>query len=282
MKKLLMATDLSARSDRALERSVTIAREHDAQLTIVHVVDEDLSPPLADAQELAARKAIQEHVDGLTEGKGPDVSIKVVFGRTYIDILDLAEETETEMVVLGMHREDSFKDTFRGTTVERVSRVSKVPTLLVKERVSKPYQQVIVAVDFSVYSRRAVEFAMKFAPGGEFRLVHAYDVPFEGFIHGQGVRKNANKQHQTQFKKMIDEEMASFLTSVETNGTKIERVMQEGTVQEVIHRQITRQKPDLLVIGTHGRTGVAHAFLGSVAETLLRSPPCDVLTVKAW
>jgi len=40
--------------------------------------------------------------------------------------------------------------------------------------------------------------------------------------------------------------------------------------------------PDLLVVGTHGRTGVAHALLGSVAERLLRRPQCDVLAVRAW
>ena len=81
---------------------------------------------------------------------------------------------------------------------------------------------------------------------------------------------------------MIDEEMATFLASLEVNEPKLHRVMQEGSAQEVLHRQISRLEPDLLVIGTHGRTGVAHAFLGSVAEDLLRAPPCDVLAVKAW
>lgn len=282
MKKLLMATDLSARSDRALERAVTLAREHSAKLTVVHVVDEDLPASLADAQEKAAKQAINKHIDGLTAGNGAHISIEVVFGRAYVDILEMSEKTEAEMIVLGMHREDAFKDMFRGTTVERIIRAGNVPTLLVKDRVSGPYRQIIVGVDFSVYSRRAVEFAVKFVPGGEFHLVHAYDVPFKGFLYGHDTRREVSKQHQVQFQQMIDEEMASFLTSLEASASKLERVMQEGSVREVIHRQISRLKPDLLVIGTHGRTGVAHAFLGSVAEDLLRNPPCDVLAVKAW
>jgi len=281
MKKLLMATDLSARSDRALERAVTLAREHSAKLTVVHVVDEDLPASLADAQEKAAKQAIHKHIGGLTAGNGPHISIEVVFGRAYVDILEMSEKTEAEMIVLGMHREDAFKDMFRGTTVERIIRAGNVPTLLVKDRVSGPYRQIIVGVDFSVYSRRAVEFAVKFVPGGEFYLVHAYDVPFKGFLYGHDTRREVSKQHQVQFQEMIDEEMASFLASLEASASKLERVMQEGTVREVIHRQISRLKPDLLVIGTHGRTGVAHAFLGSVAEDLLRNPPCDVLAVKA-
>jgi nucleotide-binding universal stress UspA family protein len=137
-------------------------------------------------------------------------------------------------------------------------------------------------IDFSVYSRRAVEFAVKFVPNGEVHLVHAYDVPFKGFLYGHDTRREVSKQHRMQFEQMIDEEMATFLATFETKSPKIERVMQQGTVRQVINRQVSRLKPDLLVIGTHGRTGVAHAFLGSVAEDLLRQPPCDVLAVKAW
>ena len=148
MKKLLMATDLSARSDRALERAVTLAREHSAKLTVVHVVDEDLPASLADAQEKAAKQAIHKHIGGLTAGNGPHISIEVVFGRAYVDILEMSEKTEAEMIVLGMHREDAFKDMFRGTTVERIIRAGNVPTLLVKDRVSGPYRQIIVGVDF--------------------------------------------------------------------------------------------------------------------------------------
>lgn len=281
MKSILMATDLSARSDRALERAVGLASDDGAALSIVHVLDEDL-PALANARQKAAEQATQEHVDTLTASNGPSISIEVVFGRAYVDILEMSEKVEAEMIVLGVHREDAFKDMFRGTTAERVIRAGNVPVLLVKDRVSGPYQRIMVGVDFSVYSRRAVEFAVSFVPSAEFYLVHAYDVPFKGFLYGNDTRRQVSKQHQLQFQQMVEEEMATFLASFETKAPKLERVMQEGMVQDVIHRQINRLKPDLLVIGTHGRTGVAHAFLGSVAEDLLRDPPCDVLAVKAW
>ncbi len=282
MKRLLMATDLSARSDRALERAVALGREHGAKLTVVHVVDEGLPASLADAQEKAAKQAIHEHIDRLAASNGPDISVEVFFRRPYVDLLEMSEKTEAEMIILGMHREDAFKDMFRGTTAERVIRGGSVPALLVKDRVSGSYRRIMVGVDFSVYSRRAVGFAVKFVPNGEFHLVHAYDVPFKGFLYGHDTRREVTKQHQLEFKQMIDEEMATFLASVEVTAPTLKPVMQEGTVREVIHRQMGRLEPDLLVIGTHGRTGVAHAFLGSVAEDLLRNPPCDVLAVKAW
>ena len=146
MKNLLMATDLSARSDRALERAVGIARDRGAGLTVIHVVDEDLSPILADAQEQAARRALGEHIDSLRDDKGPDIAIEIVFGRAYADILALAEKTGAEMIVLGMHRDGGSREMFRGTTVERVIRTGRAPTLLVKDRVAQPYRRVMVAV----------------------------------------------------------------------------------------------------------------------------------------
>ena len=282
MTNILMATDLSARSDRALERAIGLAHARQAALTVLHVVDEDMPASLAAAQEAAAEQAIAELTEALAAGDGPAVARKVVFGRAHADILATAETVGADLIVLGMHREDAFKDMFRGTTAERVIRSGNAPVLLVKNRANGPYRRVMVAVDFSVYSRRAVEFAVTFVPDGEFHLVHAYDVPFKGFLHGRNTRTEISKQHETQFQNMVEDEMATFLASLEAKAPRLERIMEQGPVREVIFYQVQRLKPDLLVIGTHGRTGVAHALLGSVAEDLLRAPPCDVLAVKAW
>jgi nucleotide-binding universal stress UspA family protein len=282
MRKFLIATDLSARSDRALERAVMLAKEHDAHLTIVHVVDEDLPPALADSQQSAAENAIRKQLDALTAAEPVDVSAEIVFGRPHIATLGMAEKMEAEMIILGVHRKDAFKDLFRGTTAERIVRGSAVPVLLVKDRPDNPYQRIMVAVDFSVFSRRAVEFAVRFAPSGAFHLVHAYDIPFRGFLYGQGTRKDVSEQHQLRFEQMIEQEMAAFLKGLQPKAPKMERVLEEGSARDVIHQEVERLKPDLLVVGTHGRTGVAQALLGSIAEDLLSQPPSDVLAVKAW
>lgn len=282
MNSILVATDLSARSDRAVERAVRLASDRGAALTVLHVIDEDLPTSIANAQQSAAEENIQKHLATIAPGGTPDITIKIVFGRAYVDILELSEKIDCDLVVLGVHREDAFKDMFRGTTAERVIRAGDIPVLLVKERVTDPYREIMVGVDFSVYSRRAIEYAVSFVPNGRFHLIHAYDVPFKGFLYGHNTRREVDKQHEAAFERMIEEEMASFLSSLEDEAPRFERIMREGTVREVFHRELDRLKPDLLVIGTHGRTGAAHALLGSVAEDLLRNPPCDVLAVKAW
>ena len=282
MKKLLVATDLSARSDRALDRAAALAKEHGAHLAVVHVLDEDLPESVAEAQEKTAREAIAAHIDDLAGQGSLDHSVSVVLGRAHADIAEIAEQSGTDLIVLGIHRENVFKDMFRGTTVERIIRAGSVPVLLVRDRVAAPYHRIMVTVDFSVHSRRAVEFATSFAPQAEFHLVHAYDVPFRGFIYGGDTGEEAREQHERQLRKMIDEEMAPFLADRDMETLRLQAVMQRGLPHEVIRQQVAKLGPDLLVVGTHGRTGVAHAVLGSVAEDLLNAPPCDVLAVKAW
>ena len=97
MKSILMATDLSARSDRALERAVQVAADHGSRLTVVHVVDEDLPAVLADAQETAARQVIQEHLGTISSDNDPQISIEVVFGRAYADILEISAKALTDV-----------------------------------------------------------------------------------------------------------------------------------------------------------------------------------------
>jgi len=282
MKTILMATDLSARSDRALERAVFLAKRLGAELKVLHVIDDGLPTSIAEAQEGVARQALLEQIEERAVDGGPSFSIEIVFGRAYAEILRFSEKLNADLIILGIHRDGKFREMYRGTTAERVIRAGNCPVLVVRDRAANPYQRIMIGVDFSVYSRRAIEFSVKFVPDGVFHLVHAFDVPFRGFLSGANIGQEITKKHQVQFQKMIDEEMAAFLSGLGENAPKFERVMQEGTVREVIHGQIDKLKPDLLVIGTHGRTGVAHAFLGSVAEDLLANPPCDVLAVKAW
>jgi len=141
---------------------------------------------------------------------------------------------------------------------------------------------VLVGIDFSIYSRRAVEFALKFVPAGEIFLLHAYDVPFKGFLTGQSIRDDVKQKHQKKMDAMLDQEMQAFLQSLPSPRTNVKRIMAEGTVGAVIYSQTKKIHPNLIIVGTHGRTGVAHALLGSVAENLLSEAPCDMLAVKAW
>ena len=288
MRTLLVATDLSARSERALERALALAREAGAALVVVHVVDDDLPTALADAHADTARGTLAERCDALAAGERPaaaagegEVTIEVLHGRPHAEIRAAATRHGADLIVVGEHRRDGWRDMFRGTTAERVVRTCGVPVLLVREPVTAPYRRVLAAVDFSVFARRAVECALRLLPDADIELIHAFNVPFEGFLKGEDTRDQMVAEIDARFRKLLDEEMAGFLAHLDDAARHLHCVMQEGGVREVITARVQQTAPDLLVIGTHGKSGLAHAVLGSVAEDLLRSPPCDVLTVGA-
>jgi nucleotide-binding universal stress UspA family protein len=282
--RILMASDLSARSDRALERAVQLARAHRAYLTVLHVVDEELPESIQGRLTDAAEAEIESYLKKLGARQGAEVSVCIMPGRDYRDILKAAEADDCSLIVLGRHRDESADRPLRGTTMERVIRHGIHPVLVVADRAEAPYRNVMIGVDFSVFSRFAVRAALAVAPNAEVHVVHAFQAPFEGFLQGRELRKEVAAEHADALARMIDEEMESLVRSrgVAAEADKIQRAVRNGEVTAVLRAEAARIRPDLLVIGTHGRVGIAHAVLGSVAENLLNRPPCDVLAVKAW
>ena len=281
MKTLLMATDLSARSDRAFDRAVKVAQAHNAQLHVVHIVDEGLPAKIAEAQKEAAAENIREHLESLPKDVAATIKADVKSGKGSASIVKYAKKIGAELIVLGLH-DASHESIFRGTTSEKIIRKGELPVLVVSERARNGYRRVLAAVDFSIHSRHAIAAALKLVPDGELHLVHAYEVPFAGFMYGADTTDRVKKETEKRLKDMMREEMKSSLAGLDLDVAKLKPVLRRGNVTQVLRKEVARVKPDLLVLGTHGRTGIAHAFLGSVAENMLENPPCDILAVKAW
>lgn len=138
MKRLLVATDLSPRSDRALNRALALSDELKTQLVILHVVDEELPSSVADRHKEEAESAIDQHLDSFPDLRRKDVARKVVFGTEFRHILKEAEGSGADLIILGTHRDPSLRDLFLGTTVERVIRRGNVPVLVARDRVRGP------------------------------------------------------------------------------------------------------------------------------------------------
>lgn len=282
MRKIIVASDLSERSDRAIDRAVVLARQFDLPLKIVHVVDADLPSSLADSIRNYAELHLNNCLAALPQAVHAQVTIEIILGHDYKEILRIAEDEDAEVIVLGCHRQPSTTDRFLGTVAERVIREGHRPVLVVKKAAESPYRKVLVCVDFSLQSHRAMRYGSDFVPDGRFYFVHAYQIPFHGFMRGKATHNQVRTMHEERIRSVVRKEMDAFGTSAAPFHTQVERIIEEGPPVEVISRQIGRIKPDLIVAGTHGRTGVAHMMLGSVAEELLRDPPCDILVVKSW
>lgn len=269
---ILAATDLSARSDRAIRRAALIARDRQLPLTIVHVLDADLSDEVATPLEAAAR----ERIETLAAGAGaPEVTVQVDRGDVAADLHARARSADATLIVLGMHRVRPFLDLFRETTLERLVRLAERPVLVVRNEVEGAYARVLTAVDFSPGATRAARVAQQIFPDTAMRGFHAVHIPFQGLTDAQG--------HATDTKFYLgaaQTELASWARQADLAALAENTDIVEGALHAVLARQMAAQSPDLIALGAHGRTGRAPPLLGSFANDLMRDPPCDLLIAR--
>ena len=138
----------------------------------------------------------------------------------------------------------------------------------------------MIGVDFSMSSRRAIEHAVALFPDARFFLIHAYEVPFAGFLHGRDSEAAVGEQHERKLTAMINDEMQALERQLGATPL-LQRVMCRGRAPEVIRAEIERLCPDLLVVGTHGRSALNRRRFGSVAEALLGRMPTSLLIARA-
>lgn len=285
MRRILAATDLAERTRAAVGRAVQLCRELNAELTVVHVIDRELPAAVIEREQAAASELIRDQLArwGMTCGEAAgEARVVIATGKDWVDILRIADEETADLLVMGPHRDRGFRDLFQGTTIERVIRRGHRPVLMVTRPGEEPYRKAMVGMDFSVGSRRALEFGRLMAPQASLAVLHAYGIPFKGIMMGGIPASETQEAIAEPFESIIQEEMTAFLAGLDTPGRPIERILREGDVEGAIRTEAARRCVEVLMLGTHGRTGIARALLGSVTEGFLADPPCDVLTVKAW
>jgi nucleotide-binding universal stress UspA family protein len=279
MKKILMATDLSDRSDRALERGVLLARRLEATIEVLHVVDDTAPAEITAQYETAAKQTLIQRLASLPAAVDVNPDVALIRGQEFRAILERAAETNAELIILGTTR-NTVHELFGGTTAERIVRMGDLPVLMVKKRPSETYSHVLVATDLSPSATRALRVALEIAPGAEFRLLHVLHVPFKGLLGPQAMLQMRGEREQ-HVKDALRKEVHELAETLQIDPPKTTVILQEGEIHNAIRQQISETRPDLLALGTHGRAGFRHALIGSVALDMLSDPPLDVLVAKA-
>lgn len=142
------------------------------------------------------------------------------------------------------------------------------------------FARILVASDFSDDAAAALEYATSLASqlGAELHLVHAYRLPVEMFSpYGVALPSSV----MPEIREAAERRLRQQLAPVKLSGLEGEAHLREGPPAATIAEVARELAADLIVMGTRGRTGLAHVVLGSVAEQTLRAAPCPVLTVRS-
>lgn len=281
MKSILVATDFSERSDRALRRATLLAKGAGARLTLVHVVDDDQPERLLEAERAAAASILNDLIQTLKNADGMECDFRTVEGDPFEGILRAAGDLEPDIVVIGPHRRHALKDVFVGTTAERAIRASRRPILMANGVPAGSYRNTLVAVDLSECSADALRTLKDLVldKNAAVSVLHVFDAPGTSLMSRASVSENDRRDYVANEARRASQELDTFLKQI--NFAHFPRLVRhnDSTTADVISKVAQELSADLLVVGTRGRTGIGRLLLGSVTHEVLRKATIDVLSV---
>ncbi|MCR8723580.1 universal stress protein [Frigidibacter sp. ROC022] len=271
MDHILAASDLSARSERALRRAFRLAEKHDAKLTVLSVVDEDLPGAMAQKFLGDTREALEQLCGSISDHP---CTIDVDIADPAAGVLQHLEQSGADLLVLGTHR--PRLQLFAGSTMERIVRDSKGPVLLVHDPADHAYQSILAGIDMSPPCGAALRAALRLAPEAEVTTFHAVHVPYRGFLMPQG-SSAAEAPMIEEATRALD----AFWAAHDLPESCARPTPVVAGRRELLSRKLIEVEPDLLVLGAHGRGLLMPSHLGSFTLEILRTPPCDILVVRS-
>lgn len=258
-----------------------LAESGEAELTLLHVVDDDQPQHLVEIEVSEAAKILND-LKTAAALRQPDLcKVVVTAGAPHRTILDYADAVDPDLIVMGAPRKQILRDIIVGTTVERVIRTGRWPVLMVNND-PRPYESAMIALDLSEASESAIRSALSLNFVRETRLgvVHAFDPAAKSKLFLADVAEDRIANYIEQERQLATGQVQSFLAAHSIEPAEGFLFVEEGDAINVISQAVEAMAPDLVIVGTHARTGFAKVLLGSVAEQVLRSLTADVLVVS--
>jgi len=278
LEKILVAMDFGQPSRDALRLATLLARAFHSEIILIHVIPEIMGIKIdrGKIRKIETQKLRQMEMDLKKKGVS-SVEIIVRFGIPLERIIEYSDELDVNLIVVGSgKREKKFP---LGTTAERVMIYADKPVLVVKPGSRSLIRKMFCPVDFSEASKRALINAIHLSQTFEAHLtvLTVFEPLLSSFFGpgrtpGESKEKALVKRQQYQYDR--------FLRGFESENLKWTKTILRGKPHEEILRVIREAQPDLLVMGSQGRTGLSRLLMGSTTERVVREMPCSVITLK--
>lgn len=278
-RKILVAIDGSESSMHTLRESIKFASDEKSWITAVSVIPRyvgDLGSMWVDNIGESMRKPCDLAISKAKKiAEDERVFIRTVCeeGEIYERITDLAEAENHDLIVMGRKGMGRLERTLVGSVTARVIGYAHKDVLVVPEGAVIGWKNILIATDGSKYSEAAINRAVNFAKayGGILNIVSVVDIPPEFYANikaldtADGLTKKAKSFIETVKKE------------AEAQEVRTETFIKEGDASKVITDLAREQHIDMIVIGSHGRTGLRRLLMGSTAERVIGNAVCPVL-----
>ncbi len=291
IKNIIVPTDFSEVSDIAERSAVALAAKDGAAIHLLHVIR---LPFFHTTYDLNVPEAIWEGLRRDADQRMEEARLKLEkYGATDVrelvgESLQPAEaiakavgETHADLVIMATHGHQGLRHAMIGSVTERTARTCPVPVLSVKGYgiADAPIQRILFATDFSSHSKHALSVASEFAEnfGTHLDVLHVLDETPDYIRQISPEVADFEKEAR----RMAGEHLDSVEKELQGRAFSVKTHLRRGSPVDVIIAEAVRLRAKLIVMGTHGHTGFAHAALGSIAERTLRLAFCSVLSVRA-
>jgi nucleotide-binding universal stress UspA family protein len=286
IKRIIVGHDLQVGGKMALESAVALADRCGAAVRLVHVVEpldayqrasHPLTSPYTLEEVTAKASASLQAIATRQELAHLQVEYEVRAGKPFVELIIAAKAWLADLIVAG--GASRMEQPFLGSTSERVLRKALVPVMVAKKPLSSQAKTFLVPTDFSSCAKNAAEEAINLARCFRGRVVflhvlyHFYTV---AYAHELGVSLPISPPAPED----IDPDWKTFLDNLSLENIDWEKATEEGEAASAIVEKAEHIHADAIVMGTHGRTGLPHMLLGSVAEKVVRTATCPTLTVR--
>ncbi|ASJ73570.1 universal stress protein [Granulosicoccus antarcticus] len=281
MHVILLATDFSERSDRALRRAVLLALESGASIHLLHVVDDDRPRHIVDRDTLDARTLLDKLAHTLQNVDGVSCNTRVIQADPFAGITTAAKDINPDLLILGPHRRQILKDAFVGTTAERTIRAVGCPVLMVNGPPVGHYKQTLLTTDLSDSAQTALQHFERLGIGMDngMAILHVFDAPALRLAMVDTLSKESQDAYLQDLSADARRKLANCVSTI---GVKRPQQIVRHLETSIAHEILTTAgdtSSDLIVVATQGAHFVARMIMGSVAEQVLQSSSVDVLAI---
>ncbi len=292
IKKILFPTDFSQAANQALPHALKIAQKYEADINVLHVAtlysDDPNAPGYQQVDEGNFKEYIEKSLGEIHQAVESSQKVATEVVREVAPatgILDFIEEKGIDLTVMGTHGHSALAHFFLGSVTERVVRHAPCPVLTVardrKEYRNIPdYQNIVVAFDFSEHSKQAAREARDMATRYGARLQALYVVEQEVHPAFYLKWKESIARELPQIAEEAKESLRSTLGEEDFQDLDVHVKIGDGKAHAEISKFARANQVDLIVMGTHGLSGLDRMLLGSTTERVVRIASCPVLTFK--
>ncbi len=287
-RKILIATDGSKAAEKAADFGIETLRFSGAKVYAAYVIDttsygsvpkdERLSKKVEQFEKIGHEAT--SYVEEKAKAAGMEAESIVLKGNPAEEIVNFAEDPNVYMIIVGSLGKSGIKRVMLGSVSEKVVRHAKVPVLVVRGlKEEKPHRQILIATDGSKAAENAADFGIEIAgwSGAKVSAAYVIDIPSLDSIL---MDEPWTKDMYNQLEKTGREATSYVEENAKSAGIEAESILLKGNAAKEILNFAEKQKVDIIVVGSLGKSGVQGFLLGNVSEKVLRNSKVPVLVVR--